>query len=148
MEIAIPVVLAILGILGGSGVWTYIQSRKEAPVKKRDADMAAADKSVQMALSVATAARDDSAALRVDLNTEREERQFLSGRVEELSQQLREQTRTNREQSRTIKYLRAVERTYIEAWEDLVRGWPEYRLSLTAPDRPHLRRDENQENRQ
>lgn len=138
----VPLILGVLGVLGGGGIWTYLQSRKEAPVKKKDADMAAADKSVQMALSVATAARDASEALRLDLNAEREARQELSGRVTELSNQVRDQNRTIRDQAKTITAQRVRLRVLSEGWDSLVADWDALRLLSAPPEKPLPRTDD------
>ena len=133
-DLVLPIILALLAALGGTGFWGYRQSRKEAPVKKRDADIAAADQSVQMALAVATAAREDNASLRVDLNAEREARQKLSGRVEGLETHVREQDRTIRSQREGLRIFSA-------AWDDLVARWPTIRLNDSAPAKPGVRID-------
>lgn len=128
-EASLAIILAVLGILGGGGFWGYRQSRKEAPIKKRDADLAAADASVQMALAVAVAARDDNAQLRADLNTEREHRLKLGIRVDELAEH-------NRVQEKTITALRAIVTAFTNGWDDLVERWHHHRQQDQPPARP------------
>lgn len=123
------IIVAVLALLGGGGFWGYRQSRKEAPIKKRDADIAAADQSVQMALAVATAAREDNATLREDLNKERGERQTLAGRVDELAKHIREQ-------DRTISGLREALRVLSLGWDDLIQRWHILRLDDRPPPKP------------
>lgn len=135
METSVALILGVLGVLGGGGVWTYLQSRKEAPIKKRDADIAAADQSVQMALSVATAARDANADLRNDLNTEREARQTLAGRVEGLETHVREQ-------DRTIRGLREALRVLSDWADDVVANWHIIRLEDAPPKKPSVTIDQ------
>lgn len=130
-DFVLPIILALLTLLGGTGFWGYRQSRKEAPVKKRDADIAAADKSVQMALAVATAAREDNASLREDLNKERGERQTLAGRVEGLETHVREQ-------DRTIRGLREVAKIFSDGWDDLTARWHLLRLDDQPPPKPRV----------
>lgn len=134
-DVVLPIILGVLTVLGGTGFWGYRQSRKEAPVKKRDADIAAADQSVQMALAVATAARDDNAALRADLNTEREARQKLSGRVEGLETHVREQ-------DRTIRGLREVVRVLSDWADDVIANWHTIRLEEMPPKKPGVTIDQ------
>jgi len=128
-DFVLPIILALLTLLGGTGFWGYRQSRKEAPVKKRDADIAAADKSVQMALAVATAAREDNASLREDLNKERGERQTLAGRVDGLENHIREQ-------NRTIQTLREALRIFSTGWDELVSRWQALRQDEHPPPKP------------
>lgn len=128
-EVVVPLILGFLGLLGSGGVWTYRLSRKEAPIKKEEADIAAADKTVQMALAVATAAREGQVQLTADLAKERGERQTLSGRVDELSSQVREQ-------NRTISRLREALSTFSNAWDDMTTTWATLRLSEDPPPRP------------
>lgn len=128
-EVVVPVIVAVLALLGGTGFWGYKQSRKEAPIKKEEADIAAADKTVQMALAVATAAREDNASLREDLNKERGERQTLAGRVESLETRIREQ-------DRTIGWLRELVAAFSAGWDDLVTRWEIHRQSDAPPPKP------------
>ena len=109
-EAILAIILAVLGVLGGGGIWTYLQSRKDAPVRKRDADLAVADKSQQMAMAIADDLRQDYARLRLDLDEEKGARQELTGRVDALARQVRDQ-------ERTITSLREVVRSYSSAWE-------------------------------
>ena len=133
----IAVVVAVLGVVGGGGFWGYRQFSKEAPVRQRDATIAAADKSVQMALAVAVAAREDSGSLREDLNTERVARQNLSTRVEALETQLREQNKLLRAAQRVIRILD-------EAWDDLAERWAYHRLQDQPPPRPNTTENSTQ----
>lgn len=73
-DIVLPLILGILGVLGGTGYWGYRQSRREAPVRQKDADLAAAERSQQMALAVSDDLREDLVRLRVELASERSER--------------------------------------------------------------------------
>lgn len=129
-----PIIVALLAALGGTGFWGYRQSRKEAPIRQRDADIAAADQSVQMALAVATAAREDNISLREDLNKERGERQTLAGRVEGLETHVREQ-------DRTISGLREALRVLSNGWDDLIQRWHVLRLDDRPPPKPSINID-------
>lgn len=131
-EAVISVILGFLTLLGSGGVWAYLSHRKEAPIKKEEADIAAADKTVQMALAVATAARDDNATLRADLAKDRGALQVLSGRVDELSAQVREQ-------NQTIGRLREALSVFSSAWDDMTAMWPTLRLSDDPPPRPTVK---------
>lgn len=128
-EFVVPLILGFLTLAGSGGLWAYLSHRKEAPIKKEEADIAAADKTVQMALAVATAAREGQVQLTADLAKERGERQTLSGRVDELSSQVREQ-------NRTISRLREALSTFSNAWDDMSTKWSILRLSDEPPPRP------------
>ena len=130
----VTIIVGVLGVLGGGGFWGYRQFRKEAPVKKRDADIAVAEKSQQMALAVAENMRKDVERLRTDLNTERDARQTLTGRVDSLETQVREQ-------NRTIQILREAVRLFNAAWDDLTHRWHTLRQSEHPPARPHINTD-------
>lgn len=127
----IAIIVALLGVVGGGGYWGYKQFSKEAPVKKRDADIAVAEKSQQMAMAIADDLREDYTRLRTDLNAEREERTKLSGRVDSLETHIREQ-------DRTIQVLREAVRLFTAAWDDLTNRWHHYRQSENPPPRPHV----------
>lgn len=128
-DLVLPIILGLLGLLGSGGLWAYLSHRKEAPIKKEEADIAAADRTVQMALAVATAARDDNAMLRADLAKDRGALQVLSGRVDELSAQVREQ-------NQTIGRLREALSVFSSAWDDMTAMWATLRLSDEPPPRP------------
>lgn len=131
----VPIIVAVLAILGGTGYWGYRQSRKEAPVKKRDADLAAAEKSQQMALAVAGDLRTDLIRLRADLDAERAARGTLSDRVDELGKRINEQ-------SGTIRALREGLRMWANAWDNLVRNWDTLRLLDQPPEQPKVNFDQ------
>lgn len=130
----VTLIVAILGALGSGGIWGYRQFKKEAPVKKRDADIAVAEKSQQMAMAIADDLREDYTRLREDLNTEREARQQLTGRLEGLETHVREL-------NGTIRTLRDAVRIFSAAWDDLVHRWHEHRLADTPPPRPRIQID-------
>lgn len=129
----VAIILGVLTLVGsvGGGYWGHKQIRKEAPVRKRDADIAVAEKSQQMAMAIADDLREDYGRLRTDLNSEREERQKLAGRVDSLETQIREQ-------NRTIQRLREAIRTFNAAWDDLTHRWHHYRASEHPPARPNI----------
>lgn len=130
----VAIIVAVLAILGGGGFWGYRQFSREAPVRKRDADIAVAEKSQQMALAVADDLREDYTRLRTDLNAEREERQKLTGRVDSLETHIREQ-------DKTIRTLRDAVRLFTAAWDDLTNRWQHYRQSEHPPPRPNIHID-------
>lgn len=128
----VAIVVALFGLLGGAGFWGFLQNRKEAPIKKRDADVAAAHVSQQMALAVADDLRTDVGRLRTDLNTEREERKREVG-------ELRQKVEV---QAETIVTLRRAVRAFRDAWGDITANWPEVRLQATAPREPYINLNE------
>ena len=130
----VSIILGVLTLLGGGGVWGYRQFKQEEPVKKRDADIAAADTSVQMALSIAKAAREHSEALGRELETERGARKELSGRVDDLYGEIRSLRGT-------VRLLREAVRIFNAAWDDLAYRWHEHKLADKPPPRPHVQID-------
>lgn len=133
-ELMTGIIIAFLGVVGGTGFWQYWTSRKKAPIEQKDADIAHAEKSQQMAMAIADDLREDYVRLRADLGSEREERQKLSGRVDGLETHIREQ-------ARTIGTLRDAVRIFSAAWDDLELRWHEYRLSDKPKQRPHVQTD-------
>ena len=134
----VAIIVALVAVFGGGGVWTYIAARREAPIKKQDADLAAAHTSQQMALAVAIESRETSSDLREDLKTvrsdlatERSERLAVSNRVTKLEARIREQ-------DVTISRLRATVNAWREAWDDLTARWHEVRLQDEPPRRPEV----------
>ena len=130
----VAVILGVLGLLGGGGFWSYRQSRRDAPVRQRDADLVVADKSQQMALAVANDLREDYERLRGEVGQEREARQQLTGRVESLETHIREQ-------DKTISHLRRALGQFSAAWDDLATRWDHHRTQDHPPDRPTVRTD-------
>ena len=121
-EAVLSIILGVLGLLGTGGLWTYLKSRTEAPVLREQADIAAASTTVQMALSIATAARAHSEAVGKEMDE-------LKGRVDALSHQVLEQ-------ERTISSLREVVRSFSSAWDDLVERWQTIRQQEAPPPKP------------
>lgn len=130
----VSIILGILGLLGGGGFWGYRQFKKEAPIKKRDADIAVAEKSQQMAMAIADDLRGDYTRLRADLNIEREQRQQLTGRVDGLETHIREL-------NGTIRHLRDAVRLLTDWGNDIVTRWDVIRLQSKPPKMPHIRTD-------
>ena len=127
----VAIVVAVIGLLGGAGFWGWLQSRKEAPIKKRDADIAAAHTSQQMALAIADDLRTDVGRLRTDLDAERRAREGLGSEVRELRQKVEEQ-------ADVILALRRAVRAFKDAWADLTANWHTVRLQETPPRQPHI----------
>lgn len=129
----VTLIIGILTLAGGSGgLLAWQKYRKEAPVTKRDADIAVAKSNVEaagdtvaMAISIAQAAKQHSEGLGLALAT-------VTDRVDTLE-------RTVKEQDHTIRLLRDAVRIFGAAWDDLVYKWHEYRLHDKPPPRPHVR---------
>lgn len=124
----VAIIGALFALLGGAGFWGFLQNRKEAPIKKRDADVAAAHTSQQMALAVADDLRTDVGRLRDDLNAEREERKREVG---ELRQKVEAQ-------ADTIQNLRRAVRAFKDAWAEITANWSVVRLQDTPPVAPYI----------
>lgn len=133
-DIVLPIILGILGVLGGTGYWGYRQSRREAPVRQRDADIAAAERSQQMALAVADDLREDVGRLRNELGEERTRVNTLSGRVEELSAQLSQQ-------SQLLASVKDSFRTLSNWVDSILENWDTIRHNAEAPRKPTIRID-------
>lgn len=131
----VAIVVAVFGLLGGVGFWGYLQSRKEAPIKKRDADIAVAHTSQQMALAVADDLRTDVDRIRGDLEHERTQREALGTKVQALQEKVDEQ-------AYTISSLRRIIRIFNDAWASLEANWQLLRLQDTAPRKPYIKMEE------
>lgn len=127
----VTIVVAIFALLGGAGFWGWMTNRKEAPIKKRDADIAAAHTSQQMALANADDLRKDVDRIRGDLNHERTQREELGTKFEALQKKVDEQ-------ADTISSLRRIIRIFNDAWASLEANWQILRLHETAPSKPYI----------
>jgi hypothetical protein len=125
------IVAALFAALGGAGFWGYMVSRKEAPIKKRDADIAVAHTSQQMALAVAEDLRLDVGRLRGDLDHERKQREGLGTEVKELRAKIEAQ-------ADTIQSLRRAVRAFRDAWANLTANWQILRLQDNPPQQPYI----------
>lgn len=134
----VTVVVALFALLGGAGFWGYLSSRKEAPIKKRDADVAAAHTSQQMALSVAEDLRTDVDRLRADVTQERSAREELGRQLDIESRERRNLSNRVEEQGATIHNLRAALRAFKDAWLDLNTNWQVIRLQEDPPPEPRI----------
>lgn len=130
-DIVLPLILGILGVLGGTGFWGYRQSRKEAPVRQKDADIAAAERSQQMALAVSDDLREDVARLRAELVAERAERKQVYA---ELSEQLHLQ-------NQRLDTVRDAFRQLSRWVDDILDNWEIMRQNVDAPRKPPIRID-------
>lgn len=126
---AVPIIIAILGIVGGAGFWQYRISRRDAPVRKQEADMAVAEKSQQMAMKIAERLDLDYTSVRGDLGV-------AETAITALQKELKTLETRTAQQERTIGILRQAVQAFSDAWDDLVQHWDHYRLSDTPPKRP------------
>lgn len=129
--------VALLSFLGGGGgVLAYIKYRKETPLRQKDADMAAARTSQEMALASAQAHYESSTyyqsqvkELRNSMNTEVEARKRLEDRMIRMEQH----TRT---QDLTISTLSEAVKAFSLAWDHLTENWARLRQQDTPPPKP------------
>lgn len=124
-----PIILGILGLVSGVGFWQYRISRKDAPVRKKEADMAVAEKSQQMAMAIAERLDIDYKSVRAELTSTQEA-------VASLQTELQTVQSHTQEQDQTINTLRRAVRSFSEAWDDLVLHWARYRMLDVPPQRP------------
>lgn len=123
------IILGVLGLASGVGFWQYRISRKDAPVRKTEADMAVAEKSQQMAIAIAE-------RLDKDYNQVRTELSATQAAVAAQGEEIASLQRLGNEQASTIGTLRYVVQTFTVAWDDLVQRWDTHRLSEAPPTRP------------
>lgn len=116
------IILAILGIVGGVGFWQYRISRKDAPVRKQEADMAVAEKSQQMAMAIAERLDKDYEYVRAELAA-------TQAAVAAQGEEITALQLLSRQQAGTIGRLR-------QAWDDLQQHWDKYRQQETPPAHP------------
>lgn len=139
MNIDLPtitsIILGVLGLASGVGFWQYRISRKDAPVRKTEADMAVAEKSQQMAMAIAERLDKDYNQVRAELTATQEAVAAQGDEIANLQQ-------LGREQARTIGTLRYAIQAFVTAWDDLVQHWDTYRLSDAPPTRPSYKLDD------
>lgn len=121
-------IVAIVVALVSSGIWGAItalrKDKTEAPVKKRDADIAAAHTSQQMALSVAEGLREDLTRTQGDVRDLREE--VKRARVEA-------------KEARSEAHAARHENSVLWAWIRDIRGrWNLVRLDEDPPAAPDI----------
>lgn len=121
-EIVITIVGGIFAVVGGAGFWQYRISRKEAPIKVQQADLAVASTTQAMALQI-------TAELRTDLDRLRTDYTRLEGRQEGFETQLREQ-------GETITRLRSLVQAFSYGWDELVANWHTIRQREVPPAKP------------
>lgn len=133
-----PWLVTLIVALVGSGAWgayaTLRVAKREAPIKKRDADVAAAHTSQQMALALANELQEELVRVRQDVKDEREARQRTDVEVELLKEQRAEDTRT-------IGKLRQAVEMFMAWGRHLQTHWDEIRAKPHAPVLPDINID-------
>ena len=133
----ISIGVALLSFLGGGGgVLAYMQYRKETPIRQKDADMAAARTSQEMALASAQAHYESSTfyqsqvkELRDTVNGESQARRDLEARMSRME----EHTRT---QDVKIRRLTEAVELFSTAWDYLTENWAHLRKREAPPPKP------------
>lgn len=133
----ISIGVALLSFLGGGGgVLAYMQYRKETPIRQKDADMAAARTSQEMALASAQAHYESSTyyqsqvkELRNAMNGEAEARKKLEERM------TRMELHTHA-QDVTIRRLTEAVEVFSSAWDYLTENWAHLRKREAPPQKP------------
>ena len=133
----ISIGVALLSFLGGGGgVLAYMQYRKETPIRQKDADMAAARTSQEMALASAQAHYESSTyyqsqvkELRNAMNSEAEARKKLEDRM------TRMELHTHA-QDATIRRLTEAVEAFSTAWDYLTENWAHLRKREAPPQKP------------
>lgn len=127
----VAIILGVLTVLGGGGIWTYKASRREEPIRQEEAALAVAKTSQDMALEIATNLRQDVKDLQREMKEEKEKTQTLVIQVEALT------TKVNT-QANEISFLQRGLRIFNQAWDDLIIRWAVIRLKEEPPNRPDL----------
>lgn len=135
LQAVTPIILAVLGLASGVGFWQYRISRKDAPVRKTEADMAVAEKSQQMAMAIAERLDKDYAQVRAQLSS-------TQAAVAAQGEQIVALQQLSKQQEATIGTLRQLVQVFSDAWDDLVHNWDRYRQQDVAPNRPSHRLDD------
>lgn len=136
-ESLISIGVALLSFLGGGGgVLAYMQYRKETPIRQKDADMAAARTSQEMALASAQAHYESSTyyqsqvkELRNAMNGEAEARKKLEERM------TRMELHTHAQDAMIRRLTEAVE-VFSTAWDYLTENWSHLRKGEAPPQKP------------
>lgn len=129
--------VALLSFLGGGGgVLAYMQYRKETPIRQKDADMAAARTSQEMALASAQAHYESSTyyqsqvkELRDSMNGEAQARKKLEERMTRMEQH-------TLAQDVTIRRLTEAVQLFSTAWDYLTENWAHLRKREAPPQKP------------
>ena len=133
----ISIGVALLSFLGGGGgVLAYMQYRKETPIRQKDADMAAARTSQEMALASAQAHYESSTyyqsqvkELRNAMNSEAEARKKLEDRMTRMELHTHAQDATIRRLTEAVK-------VFSSAWDYLTENWAHLRKREAPPKKP------------
>lgn len=137
----VSIVLTLITVLGGGGgVVAFFRYRNEAPIKQRDADIAVAKTSQEMALASAQAHYESSTFyqsqvkdLQSNLNEESERRENLRETLERRMTRMEEHIR---EQDQTVTKLTMAVRAFSRAWDDLIENWAMLRERDHPPAKP------------
>lgn len=141
-EIFVPIIIAIIGLGGGGSIWGWLKSRKEAPITKRDADIAAMRSVDEMRQAFTDDVVEQYKAQRVENQETRvqmkELRKTLGGVTDRLAT-LEEHTL---HQDKTIRNLGKVIDTWVAWGEDIVKRWNVIRMQDRPPDMPTVKRNQ------
>lgn len=133
----VSIVLAFITLLGGGGgLVALLKYKNEAPLKQRDADMATAKASQEMALASAQAHYESSTFYQSQvkgLQSALTEEQKCRRRLEERMNRMEEHVS---KQDDTVSNLTWAVRTFSRAWDDLIDNWAELRLRENPPSKP------------
>lgn len=136
----IAIIVAVIGIFGGAGLWQFLIHRQDRPIKKRDADIAAAHASQQMALASANDARESAEYFRAEVELirnalleERDKRRELDRRLCEMSAKY---DRENAQLRARVETLAQSFRMLSDAWDRLEADWNIIRTRENPPVRP------------
>lgn len=136
----IAIIVAVIGIFGGAGLWQFLIHRQERPVKKRDADIAAAHTSQQMALASANDARESAEYFRAEVELIRNALLEERDKRLELDRRFREQSaKHDRESAQLRVRVESLVQSFqilSDAWDRLEANWHTVRTRESPPVRP------------
>lgn len=139
-EIFVPIIVAIITVGGGGSIWQWLKSRKEAPITKRDADIAAMRSVDEMRQAFTGDVVAQYNAQRAENKETREQlvemKETLAGALERLGT-LEEHTL---HQDKTIRNLGQIIDTWVAWGEDIVKRWNIIRMQDRPPDMPAVKR--------
>lgn len=137
--------VTIIVALLGSGIWgaaaQWRASRREAPVKQKDADLAAAQASQQITMALVEALREEVDRLGQSFKAERETRcQEVQAERDARERDIHRIQREREADRRELGSVRVALAQWTDWWQQLAENWEELRGSPSPPDPPEIDR--------
>lgn len=129
------IVAIVVALLAGGGLWTFMAAlipKKEAPIKKADAETVAAHTSQQMTLELLHDVQKELRETRENADREYRARLSLESKVQGLQANLE----ADRQE---LGLLRQAVEVLVGGWRDIQERWEELRRRPDPPALPHFR---------